>query len=243
MRRIRRIGDSGVGDGYRKMGESGQEKSQQRIDSQKTAMLEQRAQAEEQKSPEKKVGLTKEQAESFQKLANMMVSQAPTVKEAQRVADELAKAVQNPNKETGEINVGEYSVSKDGDIKQSVKRHITSYLYTGIKTEERTIDPPRATHLFPMPETIQILPAPELDDTPPGEGAGWSGRIWVGGKKMHPGDAYEVGEGVKWVRVKVARGGYTVTLETSAFSNNDLPGDEEHYDLAYTSGDIHCDRF
>lgn len=93
---------------------------------------------------------------------------------------------------------------------------------------------------------------PEQEDSSPPSGGGggvWSGRIWVAGTlyDFSKDSQFAI---AKWVKVKIGPMGYTVTLQTSDFPHKpgdetayNFPGDEEHYDLAYTTGDIHCDRF
>jgi hypothetical protein len=178
----RRMGQSGSGGRFRALGESGRANAEERLSEQKTEMLQQRAVQESEKKNDK-VEIPKEQADAFQNLANMMVSEASNMKEAKKVADELAKAVQNPDKETGEIKVGDYTVSKDGDIKQSVKKHITSYMYTGILTEDRPVSPPpTSSYAFPLPGTVDVTPPKQADDTPPGEGGGGFTGVMLAGK-------------------------------------------------------------
>jgi len=202
----RRMGQSGSGGRYRSLGESGRDNAEERLSEQKTEMLQQRAVQESDKKTEtnNKVKISKEQADAFQNLANMMVSEAPNMKEAKKVADELAKAVQNPDKETGEIKIGDYTVSKDGDIKQSVKKHITSYMYTGILTEDRPVSPPATSSFaFPLPGSVDVTPPKQGDDAQPGGGGAFNGMAYTPAGRLYD----DLNESEKpWVKYDLSTG-------------------------------------
>lgn len=172
---------------------------------------------------------------SLERIGEELLNQAKTRAERDKIVNDLNESISSIK--NGVISFRGIKIRRDGSASRMVEQR--RRLFDTRNAEKVPIPSIRLTGFqWDMPIRSESATRRSSDSVP--FTGGWSGRIWVGGKKMHPST---IPNGAKWIRVKILASGYTVTLETSDFPDTDFPGDEEWYDLAKTYGDIHCDRF